>query len=112
MILIVINHCIRLSHFPASWKEAKVVALPKPGKGPKIPQNLRPISLLPSTGKLSEKLFYKLSRSTLEEGTCLMQVNLASVHVTAQHCTATLHCGPHYPKLQHKDIYSCSILGY
>jgi hypothetical protein len=30
--------------------------------------------------------FYKLSKSTLEEGTCLMQVSLASVHVTAQHC--------------------------
>jgi hypothetical protein len=26
-----INHCIRLSHFPTPWKEAKVVALPKPG---------------------------------------------------------------------------------
>jgi hypothetical protein len=51
-----INHCIRLSHFPTSWKEAKVVALLKPGKDPKFPQNLRPISLLPSTGKIFEKL--------------------------------------------------------
>jgi potassium voltage-gated channel Eag-related subfamily H protein 8 len=50
-----INHCIRLSHFPASWKEAKV-ALPKPGKDPKIPPNLRLISLLPSTGKDFEKM--------------------------------------------------------
>jgi hypothetical protein len=33
------NHCIRLSHFPMSWKEAKVVALPKPGKDNKFPQN-------------------------------------------------------------------------
>jgi hypothetical protein len=51
-----INHCIRLSHFPASWKEAKVVALPKLGKDPKIPQNVRQISLLPSTGKLFETI--------------------------------------------------------
>jgi hypothetical protein len=29
-----INHCIRLSHFPASLKEAKVVALPKPDEEP------------------------------------------------------------------------------
>jgi hypothetical protein len=52
-----INHCIRLSHFPTSWKEAKVVALPKPGKEPKFPQNLRPISLLSSVAKSLKKLF-------------------------------------------------------
>jgi hypothetical protein len=27
-----INHCIVLSHFSTPWKEAKVIALPKPGK--------------------------------------------------------------------------------
>jgi hypothetical protein len=26
------NHCIRLSHFPKSGKEAKRITLPKPGK--------------------------------------------------------------------------------
>jgi hypothetical protein len=51
-----INHCIRLSHFLSSWKEAKVVALPKPGKDPKFSQNLRPISLLSSTGKVFGKV--------------------------------------------------------
>jgi hypothetical protein len=50
-----INHCFRLSHFPAPWKEANVIALPKPGKDPKFPQNLRPISLLSTTGKVFEK---------------------------------------------------------
>jgi hypothetical protein len=52
-----INHCIRLSRFPTSWKEAKVVALPKPGKDPKFPQNLRPISLLSQRAKFLRKLF-------------------------------------------------------
>jgi hypothetical protein len=37
------NHCLRLCHFPASWKEAKIIALPEPGKNPKFPQNLRPL---------------------------------------------------------------------
>jgi hypothetical protein len=37
------NHCLRLSHFPSSWKEVKVNALPKPGKNPKFSQNLRPV---------------------------------------------------------------------
>jgi hypothetical protein len=50
------NHRIRLSHFSTSWKEAKVIALSKPGKDPKFPQNLRPISLLSSTGKVFEKV--------------------------------------------------------
>jgi hypothetical protein len=31
------NHCIQLSQFPESWKEAKVITLPKPGKDPKFP---------------------------------------------------------------------------
>jgi hypothetical protein len=34
-----------------------VVALPKPGKDPKFPKNLRPISPLPSTGKVLESYF-------------------------------------------------------
>jgi hypothetical protein len=41
------NHCIRLSHFPKSWKVAKVITLPKPDKDPKFPQNLRPIASFP-----------------------------------------------------------------
>jgi hypothetical protein len=32
-----INHCIQLSLFPKSWKEAKIRTLPKPGKDPKFP---------------------------------------------------------------------------
>jgi hypothetical protein len=32
------NHCLRLCHFPAPWKEAKIIALSKPGKNPKFPE--------------------------------------------------------------------------
>jgi hypothetical protein len=58
------NHSIPLSQFPASWKGAKVAALPKPGKEPKFPQNLHPIILLPFLGKTLKKLFQKLSEDT------------------------------------------------
>jgi hypothetical protein len=40
-----LSHCIRLSHFPTSWKESKVVAIPKPGKETTFPQNLRPTAM-------------------------------------------------------------------
>jgi hypothetical protein len=66
-----INHCIRLSHFPTSRKEAKVVALPKPGKDPKFPQNLRPISLLPSTGKVFEKVILQIIKRHISENNLL-----------------------------------------
>jgi hypothetical protein len=31
-------HCLRLCHFPAPRKEAKIIALPKPGNNPNFPK--------------------------------------------------------------------------
>jgi hypothetical protein len=59
-----VNHYIRLAHFSTPWKEARVIALLQPGKDPKIPQNLCPISLLSTTGKLFEKMILKISKGT------------------------------------------------
>jgi hypothetical protein len=61
------NHCLRLSHFPNPWKEAKVITLPKPSKDPKFPQNLRPIRLLSTKGKLFEKVILQLVQEHIEE---------------------------------------------
>jgi hypothetical protein len=61
------NHCLRISHFPNPWKEAKVITIPKPGKDPKFPQNLSPISLLSTTGKLFEKVILKLLQEYIDE---------------------------------------------
>jgi hypothetical protein len=52
--------------FSSSLEGSKVVALPKPGKDPKFPQNLRQISRLSTTGKLFEKVLQKLIQSHLE----------------------------------------------
>jgi hypothetical protein len=57
------NHFFRLFHFPSSWKGSKMTTLPKPGKNPKSPRKLRPISLLPTTGKLFEKVILKIVRT-------------------------------------------------
>jgi hypothetical protein len=44
-----------------------VIALPKPGKDPKFPQNLRPISLLSSTGKEFEKVILEMLKTYREK---------------------------------------------
>jgi hypothetical protein len=50
------------------WKEAKVINLPKPVKAPKLPQNIRPISLLLTRGKLFGKEILKLAQRHIKEG--------------------------------------------
>jgi hypothetical protein len=63
------KHCLQLSHLPVYRKEAKVmcITLPKPSKDPKFPQNLLPISLLSTTGKLLEKVILKIVQRHTEE---------------------------------------------
>jgi hypothetical protein len=78
-----INHCIGLSHFPTSWKE------PKPGKDPKFPQNLRPISLLSSTGKVFEKVISEIVKRNIIRQRNLL--NASQFGFRARHCT-TLQC--------------------
>jgi hypothetical protein len=62
-----LNHFLRLSHLPKPWKEAEVITLPKLGEDPKFPQNLRPINLFYTTGKLFEKVILKIVQKHIEE---------------------------------------------
>jgi hypothetical protein len=61
------NHCLRLSHFPNPWKDAKVITLPNPIKDPKFTQNLCPISHLSTICKLFEKIVLKIIQKHIEE---------------------------------------------
>lgn len=61
------NAALRLCHIPASWKIAKVIMLPKPGKPAELVSSYRPISLLPIQGKLFEKLFSTRLQSLLRD---------------------------------------------
>jgi hypothetical protein len=65
------NRCFRLSHFPSPWKEVKVITFPKSGEDPKFPQNLPPISLLSTTGKLFEKVILKIVQRHVEDNNLL-----------------------------------------
>jgi len=62
------NHCLRLSHFTSSWKEEKMwITLPKPAKDPQFPQNLRPINLLSTAGKLFEKVILRIVQRHIQK---------------------------------------------
>jgi hypothetical protein len=78
------NHCLRLSHFPKSWREAKIVTLPKPCKDSKFLQNLRPISLLSTTGKLFEKVILKTLQKHIDERGV---INVSQFGFHARHST-------------------------
>jgi len=48
----IFNGCLRIGHFPTSWKYAIVITIPKPGKDHRHPVNYRPIALLSSLSKV------------------------------------------------------------
>ena len=50
------NNCTESKKIPKIWRQAKVVALLKPGKDPSVAKSFRPISLLCHTYKLFERL--------------------------------------------------------
>lgn len=51
------NSLLRHRTFPAEWKEAKCILIPKPGRADlSMNKNLRPIPLLSCMGKTFEKL--------------------------------------------------------
>jgi len=55
-LLALYNNCIETNRIPKIWREAKVMAIPKPSKDHGDPKNFRPISLLCHTYKLLERL--------------------------------------------------------
>ncbi|KAL4091820.1 hypothetical protein QTP88_026442 [Uroleucon formosanum] len=59
LLTYIFNAIFRLSYFPTTWKSALIIVIPKPGKQPDLPESYRPISLLPTFGKIFEKLLLK-----------------------------------------------------
>jgi hypothetical protein len=74
--------------FPKSWNEAKIITLLKPGKDPKLPQNLRSIRILYTTGKLFEKVIIKILQRHIDERNLR---NANQFEFRANHST-TLQC--------------------
>jgi hypothetical protein len=74
--------------FFKAWKKAKVITLPKPDNNQKSPQNLHPISLLSTRGKLFEKVILKTVQSHIDKRGLL---NASELGFGARHST-TIQC--------------------
>lgn len=65
-LTILFNCFLQAAAFPSRWKNAKIITIPKPGKNPTYPQNLRPISLLSTISKLYERILLRRIWSHIE----------------------------------------------
>ena len=80
------NACLKLCYFPNSWKKGKIIAIPKPDKDHSDPLNYRPITLLPTMGKVFEKLVL-IKLINFEENNNIIipeQFGFRSAHSTTQ----------------------------
>ena len=66
VLLMIFQACLSIGYFPALWKRARVICLPKPGKPPTLRENFRPISLLNTMGKLFEHVILESLRETTD----------------------------------------------
>lgn len=66
LLTTIFNSILRLNYFPAQWKHALIIMLPKPGKPPTQTSSYRPISLLPLMSKIFEKLLLTRIHETVD----------------------------------------------
>jgi hypothetical protein len=80
------NTRLRMSYYPNMWKFAQIIMIPKLGKPANEVNSYRPISLLPVTSKLSEKLLLMRIRNDLDLSTVLpdYQFGFREGHATIQ----------------------------
>lgn len=66
-IINIINSILKLQHFPNQWKHALIITFPKPNKNPLHPENHRPISLLNTFSKLTERIILTRLTEDIED---------------------------------------------
>lgn len=67
LICHIFNAIMRTGFFPTTWKIAKIIMIPKPGKNETQVDSYRPISLLPALSKLFEKILLSKLYPVLEQ---------------------------------------------
>jgi hypothetical protein len=63
----IVNAVLKLNYFPNQYKTAIIIPIPKPGKNSNNTESYRPISLLNSISKLTEKIIHRRLNTFLEE---------------------------------------------
>ena len=58
--------CLKVGYFPRSWKQGRVVFIPKDGKDPETADGYRPITLLSGLGKTLERVILTQIEAHLE----------------------------------------------
>ena len=86
-ILLTLNDLWSKHIFPAAWREAVVIPLPKPGKDRKNPAHYRTISLTSCFGKIFERMIGKRLSWFLEENNLISkyQSGFRKRHTTYDH---------------------------
>jgi hypothetical protein len=76
LLTTIYNSMLRMSYYPIMWKFAQIIMIPKLGKQANEVNSYRPISLLPVTTKLFEKLLLKRIRNDLDLSTVIPGCNI------------------------------------
>jgi hypothetical protein len=87
------NAILLLNYFPAQWKVAQILLIPKPGKPPHELTSYRPISLLPIVSKLFETLLLKRLLPLIERNNLIPshQFGFRRRHSTIQQTHRVVH---------------------
>lgn len=106
------NSILKLKYFPEAWKKAVIKPIPKPGKNSQIAENLRPISLLSTIGKIIEKVILKRISVHLNKNNILRNEQFGFRHehsTTAQLARLTDHITKCFNNKMHTGLILLDI---
>lgn len=71
LLAILFSMCVKMAYFPITWKIAKTIPIPNPGKDRKEITSYRPIALLSCLGKLFERIIHSRMSAEMEVLNCI-----------------------------------------
>ncbi|CAK1588943.1 unnamed protein product [Parnassius mnemosyne] len=109
-LTILINGIIRIGYFPALWKVSQIIMIGKPGKPVHEITSYRPISLLPVTSKVCEKVLLQRLMKELRKRSIIPdhQFGFRQDHGTVEQVHRV--CRTIRNALEHKEYCSSAFL--